>query len=189
MVSRPLSNLYDLMPLSVEEAPAPAAAPPSTLDLVIAKSVADYVQFLQELRPDSLRRLDDLAAPTLYFADPFHSLRGTEAVKGFYRKMFETLDRPRFEIRSHAINGRLVFLRWEFSCRPKTGFKLMRRKVEPKPATVSGVAELRFDDAGRLTDHVNFWDAGQQVYERLPKIGPTLTKLRERFAATAFPLT
>lgn len=184
MVTRPVSNLVDLFPIPPEEAEANS----STRARVIARAVADYVDFLQELRPDTVRRLDDLAAPEFYFGDPFHSLHGTEPVKAFYRQMFDTVERPRFDVKSYAINERLAFLRWEFTCRPKPGMKVMRRKVEPKPVTIPGVAELRFDEAGRITHHIDYWDAGQQIYERLPRIGGTILKLRQRFSKSAIPV-
>jgi steroid Delta-isomerase len=42
------------------------------------------------------------------------------------------------------------------------------------------VSEVRVDAAGRVTEHVDHFDAGSQLYARLPVVGPLVRLVRRR---------
>ncbi len=120
-----------------------------------------YRQFLEGIDPRGISLLDDLAAPGIHYHDPFVDARGVAAVKRVFRQMFEDVDEPRYTVTHCAVDGDTCFLRWHFTCRPKT----IRRG---QPWVCDGVTEIRFDADGRVTEHVEHWDAGEQVYEKIP---------------------
>lgn len=121
----------------------------------------DYRCFLETLTAQTVERLDLLASPDIHYHDPFVEARGLQQVKRVFAKMFEDVDEPRYTFTHAARSGDTCFLRWHFTCRPKT----IRRG---QPWVCDGVTEVRFDPAGRVLEHIEHWDAGEQVYEKIP---------------------
>jgi steroid delta-isomerase len=129
--------------------------------------------FLETLRLDSIPRLEQLAAPDIHYHDPFVDARGRDNVKRVFAKMFEDIDEPRFTFTHCACDGDTCFLRWHFTCRPKS----IRQGL---PWICDGVTEVRFDAEGRVAAHFEHWDAGEQVYEKLPVLRAIIRLVKRR---------
>ena len=138
----------------------------------IPDAVEAYVRFWETLTPDSLDRLEELAAPDVRFSDPFNDVRGLAGFRAVFEDMFHRVSEPRFRVTGRAVDGDLCFLRWEFTFRGSG-----------RDWRIDGVSELRFDASGRVVSHVDHWDAAGQLYERLPIIGTVLRFLRRRLSA------
>ena len=95
----------------------------------------NYRSFLEGLNAESVARLDDLAAASLHYHDPFVDARGLEEVKAVFRQLLAEVDAPRFTVTHCACDTDTCFLRWHFTCRPKTIRK-------GHPWVVDGVTEL-----------------------------------------------
>lgn len=119
--------------------------------------------FLASLHPSTLDRMDALASPDLHYHDPFIDVRGREMVKRAFGMVFLQIEAPRFTFTHCACDGDICFLRWHFTCRPKT-------IGQGLPWICDGITELRFDSQGRVLEHVEHWDSGEQVYEKLPVV-------------------
>ena len=130
-----------------------------------------YIRFWETLAPDRLADLRGLAAPDMRFADPFNDIRGVDRVIAMLARMFEDLDAPRFEVLDRAVSGRIWYLRWRF---------VAQRKGRATPWTVEGMTEVHFDATGRVTAHLDHWDAGSQFYARLPVLGWLIGLVRRR---------
>lgn len=129
-------------------------------------------QFLETLRPETIGQLDQLAADDIHYHDPFVDAHGRDNVKRVFALMFEDIADPRFTFTHCACDGDTCFLRWHFTCRPKT----IRRGL---PWICDGVTEVRFDADGRVLDHIEHWDAGEQVYEKLPVLRAILRMVKK----------
>jgi steroid delta-isomerase len=133
-----------------------------------------YIRFWETLSPDGLAGLRALAAPDMRFADPFNDISGVERVIAMLARMFEDLDTPRFEVLDRAASGRVWYLRWRF---------VARLKGRATRWTVEGMTEVHYDAAGRVTAHLDHWDAGSQFYARLPLLGWLIGLVRRRLGA------
>lgn len=131
--------------------------------------------FLETLRPDGMARLDGLAAPDIHYHDPFVDARGLGNVRRLFARVFDDIEDPRYTFTHCACDGDTCFLRWHFTCRPRT----IRRGL---PWICDGVTELRFDAEGRVIAHVEHWDAGEQVYEKLPVLRAIIRVVKKRIA-------
>ncbi|HEV7372471.1 nuclear transport factor 2 family protein [Arenibaculum sp.] len=135
-------------------------------------SLDAYLRFYEELSPETLDRLDEVAAETVRFVDPFNDVRGRAALRRVLEHMLATLEEPRFRITHRARDGDVAFVRWRFTSR------LRGRAWE-----VEGVSELRLDAGGLVVEHVDHWDASTQFYARLPVVGPLIRLIRRRLSA------
>jgi len=134
--------------------------------------VETYVRFFENLDMESLNHLDAVFSEAATFKDPFNAVQGRRAIRQVFEHMFRTTRSPRFAVRDWMCSGHAAFIRWRFTC-----------SVKGRAIDVTGVAHVSFDDSGRVTAHVDYWDAAEGLYERLPVVGVLVRWLRGRLAA------
>ncbi len=132
-----------------------------------------YIHFYETMTPDSLARLPELVTPDIHFVDPFNDVTGIAPLRRILARMFADLREPRFVVTHQAWSGEVCFLRWDFTARSQSG----------APWKIEGMSELRFAPDGKVARHVDHWDSGRQLYEKLPLIGAVLRLIRRRLAA------
>ncbi|MDD0839405.1 nuclear transport factor 2 family protein [Curvibacter sp. HBC61] len=131
------------------------------------------VQFFEQLQASDVARLGQLYAADAYFKDPFNEVRGVPAIEGVFVHMFQALHEPRFVITHQLAQGQEAFLSWDFVFR----FKGLGG---PQLQTVRGVTHLRLDPQGRIAWHRDYWDAAEELYEKLPGLGTLMRWLKRR---------
>lgn len=131
------------------------------------------VRFYETLSPQSVDRLDDFYSADAEFKDPFNEVRGTEAIAHIFRHMFAQVDEPRFVIGSRfsgeADEGGAMLL-WDFHFRT--------RGRRSRAFCVRGASHLRFDAAGKVVLHRDYWDAAEELYAKLPLLGALMRGLQ-----------
>lgn len=111
--------------------------------------------------------IDDLPryyAEGAYFKDPFNEVHGIAAIQAIFRHMFRQVAAPRFVVTEKLVAESGAMLAWEFSFRFR-GWK------SSETQRVRGVSHLRFDVAGKVTYHRDYWDAAEELYAKLPVLG------------------
>ncbi len=134
--------------------------------------VARIVALFESLAPADVARLAQFYAPDAWFKDPFNDVHGVPAVQRVFAHMFEALDEPRFVVHDVVVQGDQCFLTWEFRFR--------MRRFDRTPQTVRGGSHLRLDAQGRIQIHRDYWDAAEELYEKLPVIGALMRWLKRR---------
>lgn len=129
-------------------------------------------RYFETLTPESVARIGEVYADDAWFKDPFNEVRGTAAIAQIFARMFEQLDAPRFVVRDAVASNAQAFLTWDFMFR-------WRRRDEQ---TIRGATHLRFAPDGRIVYHRDYWDAAEELYEKLPALGPLLRLLKRRVA-------
>ena len=141
--------------------------------LPLRDAAARVVDFFESLTPASLDRLGALYAPEAYFKDPFNEVRGLPAIRQVFSHMYESLAQPRFVVTGCIVDGRECFLTWDFIFH-------FKRFDTAALQTVRGGSHLKFNDAGLLDFHRDYWDAAEELYEKLPLVGRLMRWLKER---------
>ena len=136
-------------------------------------AVRDYIAFFEGLRPESLDELERVFAPDVHFKDPFNDVTGRAALRQIFEHMFTNTENPCFAVEHSLCDTRTASLRWRFSCR-----------LQGLTLSVTGMSFVRFDDQGRVTQHIDYWDPASGLYEQLPLIGSLMRYLRRRLSAT-----
>ncbi len=131
------------------------------------------VHFFETFSKDTLQQLDLVYANDAFFKDPFNEVRGLPAIARIYRHMFEQVDGPRFVITKHVLQDGDAFLTWDFQFRMKRFSRSEQR--------IRGASHLRFNLDGKIEYHRDYWDAAEELYEKLPLLG-TLMRWLKRLA-------
>lgn len=137
------------------------------------QALAAFVDWYENLTPQTLEDIAMYYTDDLHFRDPFHEFSNRDSLYHVYRNMFTTLDRPRFHIDATITDGNESALYWRFL------FHYGRREM-----TITGSSRICLAADGRVTSHIDYWDAAHQVYERIPLLGALLRTLRRRLART-----
>ena len=116
-------------------------------------------------------RLARVYPPQAQFKDPFNQVQGLAAITAIFGHMFKSLAAPRFAIISIVAAGDEAFLTEDFS---------FQRPGKAAELTIHGASHLRFGTDGRLASHRDYWDAAEELYEKLPLIGTLMPWLKRR---------
>jgi len=135
--------------------------------------VARVVALFESLTPADIARLPDFYLDDAQFKDPFNEVRGTPAIAAVFEHMYRALLEPRFVVRDIVAEGDHCFLSWEFLFR-------FRRFAPGTGQTVRGASHLVFAEDGRIALHRDYWDAAEELYEKLPAVGALMRWLKHR---------
>ena len=136
--------------------------------------VARVVALYETLARADLPALRGVYADGARFKDPFNQVQGAAAIARIFGHMFHTLDDPRFRVVDVVAEGDRAFLTWDFSFRT--------RGAGAAPMLIHGASHLCFDADGRVVMHRDYWDAAEELYEKLPLLGVLMRWLKRRAA-------
>lgn len=144
----------------------------------VQAGVQRLVQLYESITPQKLDSLHTCYAPHAHFKDPFNDVVGLAGIRQVFAHMFTTVDAPCFVVTEQLIQGQQAFLTWEFRFR-------MRRWRKDVPQCIRGGTFLRLDAQGMVLEHRDYWDAAEELYEKLPLLGRLMRWLRRAGSATA----
>lgn len=134
------------------------------------------VRYFESLQAADLWRLGDVYAEDALFKDPFNEVSGLDAIRAVYAHMFDALEEPRFVITGRWLGERDAVLRWRFEAKGLRGQRL-------RAIAFTGLTLMEFDASGRISVHRDYWDAAEEVYEKVPLLGALLRLLKRRMRA------
>lgn len=135
--------------------------------------IARMVQLFETITPQNISRLGEFYDPQARFKDPFNEVVGIPAIGHIFAHMFVQLTQPRFVVTHQVLQGNQCFLTWEF----KFGFKGFKTG---QTQTILGATHLMLNEAGLITLHRDYWDAAEELYEKLPVVGGLMRWLKRR---------
>lgn len=137
------------------------------------EAVERLASFFEHLQPQDLERLPVMYAPDAHFKDPFNTVQGLAAIERIFSHMFVALDSPHFIIIDRIVQDRQCFLTWDFK------FRFKRFDIHTWQ-TVRGGTHLVFNEAGLVMLHRDYWDAAEELYEKIPLVGGLMRWLKRR---------
>ncbi len=129
-------------------------------------------QFFETMQAADVPRLRTLYRQDAYFKDPFNEVHHIEDIERIFARMFEDLLDPRFVITGTVLQDSKAFLTWNFH------FRLQRSPSDEQ--CIRGCSQVLFDDDGLVESHRDYWDAAEELYEKLPIIGSLMRWLKRR---------
>jgi steroid Delta-isomerase len=145
--------------------------------LATKRPVADarvelIVRLFETLTPGELPRLADIYTTQARFKDPFNEVQGVPAITAIFAHMFDSLDRPRFVIHDVIVQGDQCFMSWDFV--------FAMRRFNSSEQIIRGSSHLTLATDGRIAQHRDYWDAAEELYEKLPLLGGLMRWLKRR---------
>jgi ketosteroid isomerase-like protein len=134
------------------------------------------VHFFEHLQASDVANMASIYTHDAQFKDPFNEVQGLPAIEGIFAHMFEALDAPHFVITQHVQQGAQCFVTWDF-------LFAMPRLHNGATHTIRGATHFVLrEEAGvwRVAVHRDYWDAAEELYEKLPVVGSLMRWLKKR---------
>ncbi len=135
--------------------------------------VQHIAHFFENLEPNAVERMGDLYTSDAYFKDPFNEVRGLHNVQRIFSHMYIALEEPHFIVTNTVTQGDQCFIVWDFK------FRFKRFDTVTLQA-VRGCSHLQLATDGRIAFHRDYWDAAEELYEKLPYVGTLMRWLKKR---------
>ena len=141
-----------------------------------AQALARLADYFETMTLESVDRIGDFYAPDARFKDPFNDVRGVPAIRQVFHHMFHQVAQPRFIVTERIAGDSSAVLLWQFHFHARFGLR-------ERPQIIHGASHLRFDDAGLVVLHRDYWDAAEELYAKLPLVGALMRALAGKLAA------
>lgn len=135
-------------------------------------ALARLIAFYETLTPSTLNQIARIYAADARFKDPFNDIQGHAAITHVFEHMYTQLLEPRFVVFERVAQGEHAFLTWEMR------FRFQRWPARPQ--VIRGATHVRFNSAGQVAEHRDYWDAAEELYEKLPVVGGVMRWLKRR---------
>ena len=129
--------------------------------------VARVVEFFELLTPTDVARIGEFYRDDARFKDPFNEVQGHAAIEHVFEHMYVALHEPRFVVRDIVAEGEQCFLTWDF-------LFCFKRFSPAQAQCVRGGSHIVFASDGRIALHRDYWDAAEELYEKLPAVGAVM---------------
>jgi steroid Delta-isomerase len=141
--------------------------------MITTAATERIVAFFEAITPQSVADIPNYYAASARFKDPFNDVTGLPAIEGIFAHMFVALQSPRFVVTERIVQGQQCFLTWEFRFR-------FRNFQKTQEQVILGGSHLVFSNDGLVTLHRDYWDAAEELYEKLPLVGGLMRWLKKR---------
>ena len=136
-------------------------------------TVNQLVHYFETLNPARVARMGDFYAQQVWFKDPFNEVQGLAQVQQVFSHMYVALDRPRFVVTERIVEEHQCSLTWDFEF-------YFRGRRNAALQTIRGSSHLKFNAAGQVVYHRDYWDAAEELYEKLPLLGSLMRWLKKK---------
>jgi hypothetical protein len=138
---------------------------------VTVSTLDDLVAYFETLTQQRVADMGRYYTEDAYFKDPHNEVRRLADIQAIFRRMFEQVDEPRFRIIERIGAGRTLALVWEFTFR-------FRKFKAGETQLIRGMSHLRFAEDGRVSFHRDYWDAAEELYEKIPVLGALMRGIK-----------
>ena len=146
-------------------------------DAVRESVIDEFVDFLSKLGADNTaERADKLYAENLYFSDALMMTSSKAAVVKHFRGLVEGGASVEVKMLDVLVQDTDVYLVWLMTA----SFQPIRKTVTSKTI---GITHARFNAAGKVVLHQDFWDTGLGFYQHVPALGNVIKSINRRFEA------
>lgn len=136
------------------------------------ETVEGFGEIFANLQTAELPELvNEIYAANFYFNDTFKTFRDRPSLTAYLQKTGETVDELKVTINDIARSDNDVYVRWSMYMQ----FSVLGKQVESNSV---GITHLRFNEAGEIILHQDFWDGADAFYQHLPVIGMWIRQIR-----------
>ena len=128
------------------------------------------IDFFESLSVTNAKQIEQFYSADAFFKDPFNEVTGTAEIRRLFEHMFAQVDVPRFVVTTHLLQGDQAFIAWDFL--------FTMKRFSSAPQIIRGATQLRFDESGKVNLHRDYWDAAEELYEKLPILGSLMRFLK-----------
>ncbi|MFN9409393.1 MAG: nuclear transport factor 2 family protein [Akkermansiaceae bacterium] len=140
------------------------------------ESLKAFTEFLQKI-DDKVFVESNTAkvyAADAYLNDTLVTHHGPDEIKTYFLATADTMTKYQVTVDDTVSSGNDHYVRW-------TMIFTAPKLNAGKPVESVGMSHVRFNSAGQVVMHQDFWDSGTNIYGQLPVMGGVIESIRRRF--------
>ena len=135
-----------------------------------------FRELYNSLNKDTIEQLADVYAADAIFIDPIHSLNGLGNITDYFKNLYENVVTIHFDYADVSYGPQLFHQDWTMTfVHPKM------KKGEP--IVVNGSTRVRINSTGLITEHRDYFDVGQMIYQNVPILGSCIQLINRRLSS------
>lgn len=137
-------------------------------------AVARFQDLLSDYTaPDFASRIGDVYADDAFFNDTLKTLHGAAEIEEYFVATAAALERGTVEFVDLAAGDGDYYFRWVMTVR-------FKRLARGEDVVSAGMSHVRFDAAGKVVLHQDFWDSTGGLFEHVSGLGWLLRRAKAR---------
>lgn len=125
------------------------------------------------LRADNIQILNDFYAKDTTFIDPLGTHNGIQSVKNYYQNLYKNVKSIKFTYKDLVSNGNTHALYWTMTL-SADGLN------GGSPIILEGNSYIKFNEAGLVSFHRDYFDMGEFIYEHVPVMSWLVKKVKDK---------
>lgn len=126
-------------------------------------AVKRFKDFYAVYSPDAVRNgIRDVYDDEAWFGDPYHTVKGIDALEAYFLLMAEAVESCTFTIDAVQRSGKEFYFHWTMN--------LVSKAAKDKPVEAIGMSHVRFNRQGMVVFQQDYWDTSAML-DRLPVVG------------------
>jgi len=138
-----------------------------------SRAIERFQSLLSDFKaPDFGERIPEVYAEDVFFNDTIKTVHGAPAVEEYLTATGEAIDKGTVEFLDLVADNGNYYFRWVMTIR----FKRFARGEDKRSI---GMTHVRFDSAGKVVLHQDFWDSAGGLFEHVPALGWMLRRAKK----------
>ena len=135
-----------------------------------------FIKFLESIgTPGSAKAASELYSENIHFSDALILTKDKQVIVKHFSDLEAAGNQVKVTMHQKLISGNDIFLVWSMEAR----FTPIRREMISDSL---GVTHLRFDEAGKVILHQDFWDSTEGFFRHIPVLGSVVNSVKRRVA-------
>ncbi len=133
-----------------------------------------FKAFFADMSEESVRTLTSQTyAPDAFFNDTLKTVIGAKAIEEYFLETVKNAESVCATVHDIAVSDGNYYVRWTMEVR-------LAKFKRGQTLRSIGITHLRFDEAGRIVMHQDYWDSSAGFFEHLPILGGILRAIKSR---------
>lgn len=131
------------------------------------------IDFFKNLSFETLNEVDKFYAKDASFTDPLIEISGIEAIRDYYRKLYQHVTEIDFEFNNFVISEQTCSFEWIMDFKAK-------KLNSGKNIRVFGISCIKFNSDNMAIYQRDYYDMGEFIYERVPILASVIKYVKRR---------
>ena len=137
-------------------------------------AIERFVDFISRLSEENIRaKARKVYAADAYLNDTLKESIGIDRIEAYFIETARAAEEITARVEDVAESGGNYYFRWTMNVR----FKKFKKGETVRSI---GMSHIRFNSAGQVVLHQDYWDSGSNLFEHIPVVGWLIRRIKAR---------
>jgi hypothetical protein len=137
-------------------------------------AIERFADFISRLSEENIRaKARKVYSPDAYLNDTLKESIGIDRIEAYFIETARAAEEITAKVEDVAESGGNYYFRWTMDVR----FKKFKKGETVRSI---GMSHIRFNSAGQVVLHQDYWDSGSNLFEHIPVVGWLIRRIKAR---------